>query len=86
MKKYNIEFIRDVVNIEYIKASVEIEDEIIDRKELIDHFYLAIEKNNYTTLEKEIISENNVVEGSEEIINVKNIKCNFNKINKDYKK
>ena len=58
MKKYNIEFIRDVVNIEYVKASVEIEDEIIDRKELIDHFYLAIEKNNYTTLEKEIISEN----------------------------
>ena len=86
MKKYNIEFIRDVVNIEYIKASVEIEDEIIDRKELIDHFYLAIEKNNYIILEKEIISENNVVEGSEEIINVKNIKCNFNKINKDYKK
>ena len=86
MKKYNIEFIRDVVNIEYIKASVEIEDEIIDRKEIIDHFYLAIEKNNYIILEKEIISENNVVEGSEEIINVKNIKCNFNKINKDYKK
>ena len=86
MKKYNIEFIRDVVNIEYVKASVEIEDEIIDRKELIDHFYLAIEKNNYAILEKEIISANNIVEGSEEIINVKNIKCNFNKINKDYKK
>lgn len=83
MKKYNIEFIRDVVNIEYVKASVEIEDEIIDRKELIDHFYLAIEKNNYTTLEKEIISENNIVEGSEEIISVKNNKCKFNK---DYKK
>ena len=29
---------------------------------------------------------NNIVEGSEEIINVKNNKCNFNKINKDYKK
>ena len=83
MKKYNIEFIRDVVNIEYVKASVEIEDEIIDRKELIDHFYLAIEKNNYTTLEKEIISENNIVEGSEEIISIKNNKCKFNK---DYKK
>lgn len=83
MKKYNIEFIRDVVNIEYVKASVEIEDEIIDRKELIDHFYLAIEKNNYTTLEKEIISENNIVEGSEEIITIKNNKCKFNK---DYKK
>ena len=83
MKKYNIEFIRDVVNIEYVKASVEIEDEIIDGKEIIDHFYLAIEKNNYTTLEKEIISENNVVEGSEEIISVKNNKCKFNK---DYKK
>ena len=86
MKKYNIEFIRDVVNIEYVKASVEIEDEIIDGKEIIDHFYLAIEKNNYTTLEKEIISENNVVEGSEEIISIKNSKCNFNKFNKDYKK
>ena len=83
MKKYNIEFIRDVVNIEYVKASVEIEDEIIDRKELIDHFYFAIEKNNYTTLEKEIISENNIVEGSEEIISIKNNKCKFNK---DYKK
>ena len=83
MKKYNIEFIRDVVNIEYVKASVEIEDEIIDRKELIDHFYLAIEKNNYTTLEKEIISENNIVEGSEEIITIKN---NKRKFNKDYKK
>ena len=83
MKKYNIEFIRDVVNIEYVKASVEIEDEIIDRKELIDHFYLAIEKNNYTTLEKEIISENNIVEGSEEIISIKN---NKRKFNKDYKK
>ena len=74
MKKYNIEFIRDVVNIEYVKASVEIEDEIIDRKELIDHFYLAIEKNNYTILEKEIISENNIVEGSEEITSVNLIK------------
>ena len=73
MKKYNIEFIRDVVNIEYVKASVEIEDEIIDRKELIDHFYLAIEKNNYTTLEKEIISENNIVEGSEEIISITSV-------------
>ena len=83
MKKYNIEFIRDVVNIEYVKASVEIEDEIIDGKEIIDHFYLAIEKNNYTILEKEIISENNVVEGSEEIISVKNNKCKFNK---DYEK
>lgn len=83
MKKYNIEFIRDVVNIEYVKASVEIEDEIIDRKELIDHFYLAIEKNNYTILEKEIISANNIVEGSEEIISIKNNKCKFNK---DYKK
>ena len=83
MKKYNIEFIRDVVNIEYVKASVEIEDEIIDGKKIIDHFYLAIEKNNYTILEKEIISENNVVEGSEEIISVKNNKCKFNK---DYEK
>ena len=83
MKKYNIEFIRDVVNIEYVKASVEIEDEIIDGKEIIDHFYLAIEKNNYIILEKEIISENNIVEGSEEIISVKNNKCKFNK---DYKK
>ena len=83
MKKYDIEFTRDVVNIEYVKASVEIEDEIIDRKELIDHFYLAIEKNNYTTLEKEIISENNIVEGSEEIITIKN---NKRKFNKDYKK
>lgn len=83
MKKYNIEFIRDVINIEYVKASVEIEDEIIDGKEIIDHFYLAIEKNNYTILEKEIISENNVVEGSEEIISVKNNKCKFNK---DYEK
>ena len=44
MKKYNIEFTREVVNIEYINASVEIEDEIIDGKEIIDHFYLAIEK------------------------------------------
>ena len=86
MKKYNIEFIRDVVNIEYVKASVEIEDEIIDGKEIIDHFYLAIEKNNYIILEKEIISENNIVEGSEEIISVKNNKRNFNNINKDYKK
>ena len=86
MKKYNIEFTREVVNIEYINASVEIEDEIIDGKEIIDHFYLAIEKNNYTILEKEIISANNIVEGSEEIINVKNNKCNFNKINKDYEK
>ena len=83
MKKYDIEFTREVVNIEYVKASVEIEDEIIDGKELIDHFYLAIEKNNYTTLEKEIISENNIVEGSEEIITIKN---NNRKFNKDYKK
>jgi len=70
MKKYNVEFTREVVSIEYIEASIEVEENL-NEEEIIDEFYLAIQGEDYVILNREVVSADNIVEGSEEIINIK---------------
>jgi len=70
MKKYNVEFTREVVSIECIEASIEVEENL-NEEEIIDEFYLAIQGEDYVILNREVVSADNIVEGSEEITNIK---------------
>ena len=67
MKKYKVEFTRELVTVELVTAIVEVDDEL-KGIELDDDVYFAIQAEDYVLINTKQISDTTPIDESEEII------------------
>lgn len=67
MKKYKVEFTRELVTVELVTAIVEIDDEL-EEVELDDDIYFAIQAEDYALIGAKQVTDATLLDDSEEII------------------
>ena len=67
MKKYKVEFTRELVTVELVTAIVEVDDDT-NEIDLDDDIYLAIQAEDYVLVNTKQVTDATLLDDSEEII------------------
>lgn len=67
MKKYKVEFTRELVTIELVTAIVEVDDDT-NEIDLDDDIYLAIQAEDYVLVNTKQVTDTTPIDESEEIV------------------